>query len=146
MRRHSVITMMGCALLAGCGELGATVVELPRAQAVELFYHIPGSADLMDLPLKEGRSAERRVDRTPDGVAWTYLRKGSPVCQLTIHIREESATSSVVWTEVEKVAAYDDNNLCAALDIAGSESVAATIEGRAANRERAENSIAALYE
>jgi hypothetical protein len=144
--RQGLAILAGCALLAGCGELKGSVLEMPRAHAVELFYHLSGPVDLMDLPLQRGMSSGRQVERTPEGVVWTYTRKSEPVCSLTIHIKEQSPTSLVVWTEVEQVASYDDNNLCEALDIAATESVAAVIEGRAANRDLAEQKIAALFE
>lgn len=146
MRRRCWAFVSGCLLLTGCGELGGDVIELPRAEAVERFYFLAGPVDLMDLPLKHGMSSARLVDRTAEGVTWTFMRKGEPVCRLTIHVKEETSTTSVIWTDVEKVAQYDDNGLCAALDIVGNESVAAVIEGRAANRERAAQQIDALAE
>lgn len=138
--------MLACALtlpIGSCGELSGTVVPLPRSAALQILYNMPGKADLMDIPL-QGTTAHRNVDKTDAGVVWTYSFYNKPICRLTVHIKEETENSSVVWTELEEVGGDPPNKMCQAALIAGNESVAATIAGRAADREHVTKAVDAL--
>ncbi|WP_309623942.1 hypothetical protein [Novosphingobium sp.] len=130
-------------LLGGCGQLFGTVVEMPRDSAATMLYNMGSAANLMDMPL--GLSGTRMaVARSSDGVVWTYSRYGKPTCTFTAHVSEESAETSLVWSEVDEIGHEGEDYLCAAVGVIGKESVAATLEGRAADTIGAQREIAAL--
>lgn len=129
--------------LGGCAQLFGTVVEMPRESAAAMLYNMGRGANLMDMPL--GLSGTTiKVARTDDGVVWTYSRYGKPTCTFTAHVSEETAETSLVWSEVDELTRAGDDYLCAAVGVIGKESVAATLEGRAADTIGAQREIAAL--
>lgn len=143
MHKTFVIIMGLAPLLSGCGQLFGTVVEMPRDSAATMLYNMGAAANLMNMPL--GLSGTRMaVAHSEDGVVWTYSRYGKPTCTFTAHVSEESAETSLVWSEVDELTRAGDDYLCAAVGVIGKESVAATLEGRAADALRAQREIAAL--
>ena len=143
MRKTFAIIIGLAPLLSGCGQLFGSVVEMPRDSAATMLYNMGSGANLMDMPL--GLSGIRMaVARSSDGVVWTYSRHGKPTCTFTAHVSEESAETSLVWSEVDEISAGGEDYLCAAVGVIGTESVAATLEGRAADTIGAQREIAAL--
>lgn len=143
MQRHLIGLGTICWLLAGCGELSGSAVQMSRRQTMQLLYDMPDTIDLTNFPL-QGRNASKIVERSNEGVVWVYQFYGKPICRFTIHIKEQSERSSVVWTTLEEVGGDPPNLMCQAAKIVGEESVAATLEGRAVNRVEIEQQIAAL--
>lgn len=140
---HRAVLLM-CAALVGCGKLFGTVVDQPRAVAENTLYNMRQDANLMDMPLGLSGTTQT-IARGGDGVVWTYSRWGKPVCTFTAHVSEESADTSLVWTGVETLVDETDNSyLCAAVDLIGRESVAATLENRSADELGTQQRIASL--
>lgn len=140
-----VMALTGLAFLAlgGCGELFGDVVKLPRAAATSMIYNMPANANLMAMA---GRfpEAEMRIATTEEGVVWTYRLSGQDACKFTAHVKEQDENTSVVWTSTEDVSAEGEGYLCAAVRVVGKESVAATIEGRPADRIKVETELAGV--
>lgn len=132
-----------CLLLTGCGEITGTVVDMQTAEVSNLLYHLPSKADLMEMPFLSP-AASRTIDQIDTGVIWTYAINRKPVCLFTAHIKEDTSSTSVVWTDVAEVSGDGESPMCDRLEIAGPESVAAALEGRAADRSMVERRIAAM--
>lgn len=143
MRKTFAIIIGLAPLLGGCGQLFGTVVDMPPDSAATMLYNMGSAANLMDMPL--GLSGTRMmVARGSDGIVWTYSRYGKPTCTFTAHVSEESAETSLVWSEVDEIGTEGEDYLCAAVNVIGKESVAATLENRAADTIGAQREIAAL--
>lgn len=145
MRRAFAISLTLAALLGGCAKFFGTVVDMPRDNAAAMIYNMPSAANLMGMPL--GLSGTHMsVARSEDGVTWTYTRDGKPACAFTAFVSEESSETSLVWSEVSKLGGSGDeyDYMCSAVNVLGKESVAATLESRAADKVGAQQQIAAL--
>jgi hypothetical protein len=129
--------------LAGCGELFGDLVKHPRPVVANMLYNMPSSTNLMDLP-QLFPNMTKTIALTPEGVVWTYSISGQPACRFTAYVKEETAGSSVVWTDMEDVSQNGQQFVCASIKTVGEESVAATLEGRPADRARVERELTAV--
>ena len=121
-----------CLILGGCGELFGTVVDYPKDAVTSMIYNMPNSANMMGF-VEQFPGTTKRIRLSPAGVIWTYAVYGKDECHFTAHIKRESDTSSVVWSDVEELGNGDRAYLCDAVRIIGEESIAATLEGRPAD-------------
>jgi hypothetical protein len=142
MNRSVAMSAVAAVSLAGCGELFGDLVQQPPAAVTNMLYNIPPDKNLMRMP-EYFPGAHMMVKTTKEGVVWTYVRGGVNVCQFTARVKEETATSAVVWTESEDISDDGETFLCNAVRIAGEESVAATLEGRPVDRSRLDAELAA---
>lgn len=145
MRGAIAIVIGFMPLVAGCGQLFGTVVDMPRDAAASMLYNMAGNADLMDMQI--GLSGTTiAISHSSDGIVWTYSRFGKPACAFTAHVSEETAETSLVWSDVDDISAKgeDVEYMCAAINVIGKESVAATLENRAADAIKAQTEVAAL--
>jgi hypothetical protein len=141
MKRNGFLLALMPLALAGCGELFGQTVTQPGAVVTNLLFNMPQAADLMDIPTLFPNV--RKVAERKDGnVVWTYWLLGKEACRFTAHIKPSGDSMTTVWTEIEDISGGDKGFLCSAVDIAGSESVSATLDGRAADRSKVESQLA----
>jgi hypothetical protein len=142
MSRAVLLSIPACLMLGACGELFGDLVQQPRDATIMMVYNMPSADNLMMLP-QRFPNVTVRAGTSEEGVVWTYLMDGKEACRFTAHVKEETPTSSVVWTEMDDVSAEGEGYLCETVRIAGEESVAAVLEGRPVNRQAVEAAIAA---
>lgn len=141
LKRSFVIGTLSL-ILGGCGELFGTVVDQPRDAVAGMIYNMPVSANVMGLAeLVPGTKS--RVGQTDAGIVWTFSVYGKDECRFTVHVKSESDSSSIVWSDIDELGNGDRAFLCDAVRITGEESVAATLEGRAADEAKVQHQLAA---
>lgn len=141
--RHALCLVLSLLPAGGCARLFADVVHQPKSVIVNQLHYMPNAANLMALP-QRFPSSTLQVTATADEVNWTYSLGGKEVCRFTAHVADEGQDRSTVWTTSEDISSDGQGFLCGAVNVAGKESVAATIEGRAADRQKVETELAAV--
>lgn len=141
--RHAIAIALAVTALSGCGRLFADVVQQPQSIVLNQIQYMPNAANLMEMP-QRFPNARMRVERGDGEINWIYSISGQDVCRFTAHVAEEGEYSSTVWTSSEDIGSGGEGYLCGSVNAAGKESVAATIEGRPADRMKVEKELAAV--
>lgn len=141
--RQAVAITLSLAALAGCGRLFADVVQQPQSVVLNQIQYMPNAANLMEMP-QRFPNAKMRIERGDEAIHWIYSIGGQDVCRFTAHVAEEGENSSTVWTSSKDISSGGEGYLCGSVNAAGKESVAATIEGRPADRMKVEKELAAV--
>lgn len=141
MKRTLILPLI-ISMLSSCGELFGTVVSHPADAVSSMLYNMPNQANMMGF-LDQLPGTSNRIRLSREGVVWTYAVYGKDECNFTAHVKRETDTSSVVWSDVEELGNGDRAYLCDAVQIVGEESIAATLEGRAADEVGMQRRLAA---
>ena len=142
MTKPALIIALSALALSGCGELFGQTLNQPSGVVTSQLYRMPPGADLMRLP-ELWPGTKMRVESRDGSVIWTYSLKGEEVCRFTAHISPSGSEVSTVWTELDTLSSKDVRYLCTTVNIAGTESVAATLDGRDADRNKVEGELVA---
>lgn len=141
--RQVLAIALSLAVLTGCGRLFADVVQQPQSVVLSQIQYMPNAANLMEMP-QRFPNARMRIERGDGVINWIYSIGGQDACRFTAHVAKEGENSATVWTSSEDISASGEGYLCGSVNAAGKESVAATIEGRPADRMKVEKELAAV--
>lgn len=142
MTKPALLIALATLALTGCGELFGRSINQPSGIVANQLYRMPPGADLMRVP-EMIPGARMRVESLEEKVVWTYSLRGKDVCRFTAHVSPSGDSISTVWTELDQLGRDDTRYLCIATEIAGKESVAATLDGRDADAKKVEGELMA---
>jgi hypothetical protein len=142
MLRNGLALAFTVALLSGCNWLFGQTVKQPSASVVSLLYAMPKSADVMEVPLLFP-GTRMRTERDGDVISWVYSLNGKDICKFTVTVEAMGDDASTIWTKTKDISSDGQSYLCATVEVAGEESVAATLEGRPADIVKVETKLAA---
>ncbi|MFC0588142.1 hypothetical protein ACFFF7_01810 [Novosphingobium aquiterrae] len=141
MRIRTLCILPLLAMPAGCDQLFADVVHQPQSVVLNQLHYMPNAANLMEMPRRFPNTA-MRIDSGDGVINWTYAIGGQDSCRFTAHVAKEGEDRSTVWTTIEDISPGGEGYLCGSINVAGKESVAATLEGRAGDRMKVEKELA----
>jgi hypothetical protein len=143
MLRNGLALVLTTALLSGCNWLFGQTVKQPSASVVSLLYSMPKSADVMDVPTRFP-GLRMRTERDGDAISWVYALNGADICRFTVTVEAIGDDASTIWTKTKDISGDGQSYLCATVDVAGEESVAAALAGRPADSAKVEAKLAAV--
>jgi hypothetical protein len=142
MLRNSFLILAATALLSGCNWLFGQTVKQPSASVVSLLYSMPKSADVMEVPVRFP-GMRMRTERDGDAISWVYALNGKDICRFSVTVEAIGDDASTIWTKTKDISDGGQSYLCATVEVAGEESVAAALAGRPADIVKVETKLAA---
>jgi hypothetical protein len=141
MRKAGTIAILGVALtLAACAPGVNKTVAYSNDLVLVMLSRMSPDADLMPMA-RQFPNTNYRVERTDTGVTWIFTQEGADVCRFTAKVTPRDSKSSQVSTSLEDVSKGGERYICNVARIVGEESVAAAVEGRAADRQKVQSQL-----